>query len=237
MKPRYCACLMVWALCSLTAIAQKKPSKHSEGVEMKKGVWFTSLSFSTAGKTATNESTPFSFIVEQDKRSLEVRADAGYLIKQNLAVGSGFLYAFRRDENIQKASDGTLTENKSMGRDFAFRPFVKNFLPIGNSRKFYIVIPTELQIGYGSRVLESTTNGVLTRTYTKANFYGLEMRPGLLAFIVDNFGFEVNVGAFGLSSKREKTSTTGQPDGEVRSTDLDLRINLLQLSFGFTAYF
>lgn len=237
MKPSYCASLMVLAFCSLTAIAQNKRSKYSDGVEMNKGVWFTSLSFSTAGKTATNESTPFSFTVDQNKRSLQVRADGGYMIRKNLAVGSGFFYAFKRDENIQRASDGTLTQNRSMGRDFAIRPFVKNFLPLGNTKKFYIVIPTELQIGYGSSVLESTTNGILTRTYTRANFYGLEMRPGLLAFIVENFGFEVNVGAFGLSNKREKISVTGQPDGEVISTDLDLKINLLQLSFGFAAYF
>ena len=63
------------------------------------------------------------------------------------------------------------------------------------------------------------------------------MRPGLLAFIVENFGFEVNVGAFGLSSSVEKIKTTDQPDTRVVSNDLDLKISLLQLSLGFCVYF
>jgi hypothetical protein len=63
------------------------------------------------------------------------------------------------------------------------------------------------------------------------------MRPGLLAFIVNNFGFEMNVGAFGLSSSKEKIKTTNQPDGEVKTNDLSLRIDVLQLSLGFSLYF
>jgi hypothetical protein len=63
------------------------------------------------------------------------------------------------------------------------------------------------------------------------------MRPGLLAFIVENFGFEVNVGAFGLSSSIEKIKKTNELDGQVKNNDLSLKINLLQLSFGFAAYF
>jgi hypothetical protein len=165
------------------------------------------------------------------------RLDGGYVIKKNLGIGAGFLYGYNKNVSTQQASDGTITDINSYERDFAFRPFVKNFLPLGNSKKFYVIIPTEFQIGYGSKVTESTTNGILTRTYTTTNYYGLQMRPGLLAFIVENFGFEVNVGAFGLSSSVSKTKTTNQPDGKVKTNDLDLKINLLQLSFGFTAYF
>lgn len=217
--------------------AQKKDSKYKDGVEISKGMKFGSLNFSTSSKNATNESTLFANYLKQDKLNLTVRFDAGYVLKQNLAVGMGLLYGSRKDYNTQQASDGTITENKTMGREFAFRPFVKNFLPLGNSKKFYIVIPTELQIGFGSKVTESTTNGILTRTYTSSNYYGLQMRPGLLAFIVDNFGFEVNVGAFGLNRTHSKTSTTGLPDGEVKEGDLSLRIDLLQLSLGFSLYF
>jgi hypothetical protein len=219
------------------ALGQKKVSKYHDGVEMKKGVVFTSFTFSLSDKEAENESTPFVYNVNQVKNSLEVRGDGGYMIKKNLAVGAGLLYGSSKNESLQRSSDGVLTQNRSMERNFAVRPFVKNFLPLGNTKKFYIVIPTELQIGGGTRVDESITNNILTRTYTEATFYGLQMRPGLLAFIVDNFGFEVNVGAFGLSRKKEKISTTGQPDGEVTTGDLDLKINLLQLAFGFAAYF
>jgi hypothetical protein len=100
-----------------------------------------------------------------------------------------------------------------------------------------VVIPTELQIGFGNKVTESVTDLVLTRTYTSTNYYGIAMRPGILAFIHRNFGFQVSVGAFGLSSSTEKSKTTNQPDSRVKTQDLDLKINLLSLSLGFTGYF
>lgn len=228
---------IAFLLLTNTSWGQLKKGKYPNGVEMKKGVKFGSLSFSASSRDAENESQLFTYMVKQKKSSLETRLDAGYMIKQNLGIGAGFLFGYRKDDNTQRASDGTITDVRSYQREFAFRPFVKNFVPLGTSRKFYVIIPTEIQIGYGSKVLESTTNGILTRTYTTTNFYGLQMRPGLLAFIVENFGFEVNVGAFGLSSSTQKIKTTGQPDGEVKSGDLDLKINLLQLSFGFAAYF
>jgi hypothetical protein len=229
--------LFTFLLAPVILLAQKNPGKYENGVEMNKGLKFASLSLSLSARDAENESTLFAYNINQKKSSLVTRLDGGYVIKKNLGIGAGLLYGYNKNVSTQQASDGTITDINSYERDFAFRPFVKNFLPLGNSKKFYVIIPTEFQIGYGSKVTESTTNGILTRTYTTTNYYGLQMRPGLLAFIVENFGFEVNVGAFGLSSSVSKTKTTNQPDGKVKTNDLDLKINLLQLSFGFTAYF
>ncbi len=214
-----------------------KPNKYTDGVEINKGIKFVGLTFSASGKKAENENTLLGYIVEQDKSGLQINLDPGYVIKQNLAAGLGFTYGFNSNNYTQRASDGTLTDVKSSASDFVFRPFIKNYLPIGKGKKFYIVIPTEIQLGNSSKLTESTTNGVLTRTYSDSFLYGIAMRPGIIAFIVNNFGFEVNVGAFGLSASSEKTRTTGQPDGKVTTQNLDLKINLLQLSFGFAYYF
>jgi hypothetical protein len=218
-------------------LAQKKPLKYPNGVPITKGTMFSSLTFSAGSREAENENQLLYYVVDQDKSNLEIRLDPGYVIRENLAVGLGLLYGYNKENRLQRNSDGTLTDYRSYQRNFALRPYVKNFIPLGNSHKFYVVIPTELQFGSGSRVQESLTNGILTRTYSSTFYYGLEMRPGLLAFIVENFGFEVNVGAFGLSSSIEKIKKTNEPDGEVKNNDLSLRINLLQLSFGFAAYF
>lgn len=234
--PFTCLTLTLLLACN-TGLAQKKQSKYPNGVEIKKGTKFASLTFSLSSRDGENDSQLFSYYVEQQKKSMQVRLDPGYVIKDNLAVGMGFLYGFKKDHNVAKASDGTLTENNSLEREFAFRPYIKNFIPLGNKHRFYVIIPTELQFGYGNKLTESVTNDVLKRTYSKAYYYGLEMRPGLLAFIIENFGFEVNVGAFGLSSSVEKVTVTDQPDARVKNNDLSLKINLLQLSLGFAVYF
>jgi hypothetical protein len=229
--------VLLMMLPNLTWAQQKKPLKYPNGVPISKGTMFSSLTFSAGSREAENESQLLYYVVDQDKSSLEIRLDPGYVVKENLAVGMGFLYGYNKEDRLQRNSDGTLTDYRSYQRNFALRPYVKNFIPLGNSHKFYVVIPTELQFGGGSRVQESLTNGLLTRTYSSTFYYGLEMRPGLLAFIVENFGFELNVGAFGLSSSIEKIKKTNEPDGQVKNNDLSLRINLLQLSFGFAAYF
>ncbi len=234
---RSCLWTVITTFLMLTATAQRKDSKYKGGVEMLKGLKFASLTFSTSSKNGKNENTPFVYYLDQKKSALTTRFDAGYLIKDNLGIGAGFLYGYKKNINRQQTPDGTITDFKSYEREFSFRPFVKNFLPLGNSKKFYIVVPTELQIGYGSRVTESTTNGILTRTFTGTNYYGIQMRPGLLAFLVDNFGVEVNVSAFGLSKSVEKTTSTGRPDSEIKNSDLSLKIDLLQLSLGFSLYF
>jgi hypothetical protein len=229
--------VLLSALASPTVSAQKNPLKYPNGVPITKGTVFSSLTFSAGSREAENESQLLYYVVDQDKSSLEIRLDPGYVVKENLAVGMGLLYGYNKEKRTQRNSDGTITDYRSYQRNFALRPYVKNFIPLGNGNKFYVVIPTELQFGSGSRVQESITNNILTRTYTNTFFYGLEMRPGLLAFIVENFGFEVNVGAFGLSSSIEKIKKTNEPDGQVKNNDLSLKINLLQLSFGFAAYF
>jgi hypothetical protein len=216
---------------------QVKKKDYKDGVPIEKGLWFTSGTLSLGDRQAENENQLFVYNVNQKKSDFEIRLDAGHVIKENLAVGMGFLYGNTKEENLQQSSDGVLTSNNIAGNYFAFRPFVKNFIPLGKSDRFYVVVPTELQIGFGSTTKESVTDNVLTRNYTTANYYGLAMRPGLLVFIYKNFGFEVNVGAFGLGRRVEKTETTNQPNARVITNDLDLKINLLNLSLGFAGYF
>lgn len=218
------------------AAQKSKVDKYKNGVEINKGVLYSSLNFSMGTKDAKNEDQLFVYAIKQNKNDFSIRIDPGYVIKKDLAIGLGLVYSQFRENSTMKASDGTITDINSLGKSFAIRPYVKNFIPLGQSNKFYIVIPTELQLGYGNKITESTSNAILNRKYTKAYYYGIEMMPGILAFIFKNFGFEVNVGAFGLSSSIEKTTNTGLPDTEIKKNDLNLKINVLQLSLGFSIY-
>lgn len=230
--------LCLFTLIHLRASAQHtKKKNYTDGVPIEKGLWFTSGTLSLGERNAENENQLFVYNVYQKKSDFEIRLDAGHVIRENLAVGLGFLYGNNKEENLQQSSDGVLTTNNVAGNYFAFRPFVKNFIPLGKTHRFYVVIPTELQIGFGNSVKESVTDNVLTRNYTTTQYYGLAMRPGMLVFIYKNFGFEVNVGAFGLGKKVEKTEITNQPNAKVITNDLDLKINVLNLSLGFSGYF
>lgn len=211
-------------------------STNSSGVAITKGTWFSSLSLSASKKNAENERQLFATYLTDERQSFTIRVDPGYAIKENLGIGLGFLYGNTEEISMQQASDGAISDVKLAERRFAFRPYIKNFIPLGTSNRFYIIIPTEIQIGYGSQLKEVTTNQLLSRTYSNTVYYGLEMRPGMLVFVHKNFGFEVNVGAFGLSNSVSKGTATNLPDSKVVNNDLNLKINLFELALGFSVY-
>jgi hypothetical protein len=228
--------LIFLSVLSLAVFGQGQKKDYSNGVSIHKGMWFSSLSLSASTKSSEFDRQLFTNFLEQEKNALAIRVDPGYIIKDNLGIGVGFLYGNLRDISTQQASDGTLSEVKLAEREFAFRPYIKNFIPLGKDNRFYIVVPTEIQIGYGSQLKETTTNQQLNRDYSTGVFYGLEMRPGMLVFVQKNFGFEVNVGAFGLSNSIIKKESTNMPDSKVVTNDLSLKINLFELSLGFSVY-
>lgn len=211
-------------------------TSNSSDIPIKKGMWFSSLSLSASSKQAENERQLFATYLNESRSSFLIRLDPGYVIKDNLGIGLGLLYGSTEDISTQQASDGVISDVKLAERRMAFRPYIKNFIPLGTSNRFYIIIPTELQIGYGSQLKEVTTNQVLTRTHSNTIYYGLEMRPGMLVFVHKNFGFEVNVGAFGLSNSVSRGTATNLPDSKVVNNDLSLKINLLELALGFSIY-
>jgi hypothetical protein len=211
-------------------------SFQSSGIPITKGTWFSSLSLSASNKQAENDRQLFATYLNESRRSFVVRIEPGYVIKDNLGIGLGLLYGSTEDLSTQQASDGVISDVKLAERRMAFRPYIKNFIPLGTSNRFYIIVPTEVQIGYGSQLKEVTTNQVLTRTHSNTIYYGLEMRPGMLVFVHKNFGFEVNVGAFGLSNSVTRGTATNLPDSKVVNNDLSLKINLLELALGFSIY-
>jgi hypothetical protein len=222
--------------CGLEKGYAQTNSSQSTGIPITKGTWFSSLSLSASSKQAENERQLFATYLNESRSSFLIRLDPGYVIKDNLGIGLGLLYGSTEDISTQQASDGVISDVKLAERRMAFRPYIKNFIPLGTSNRFYIIIPTEIQIGYGSQLKEVTTNQVLTRTYSNTLYYGLEMRPGMLVFVHKNFGFEVNVGAFGLSNSVSRGTATNLPDSKVVNNDLSLKINLLELALGFSIY-
>jgi hypothetical protein len=229
--------LFISACWQIIHAQQKSKKDYKNGVPIEKGLWFTGGTISLGSKDAENETQVLGNVVNQNKRDFEVRVDAGYVTKPNLAFGMGLLYGGAMDDIEQQNALGGSTLSNLNRKYYAFRPFVRNFIPLGSVNRFYVIIPTELQIGFGNTQKKTTSGLLVTNEKTTTQYYGLAMRPGLLVFIVKNFGFEVNVGAFGLGRRIEKTTASNRPDARVITNDLDLKINLLNLSLGFAGYF
>lgn len=216
-----------------TASKEEKP----DGLVIEKGLRFNILTFSLSSRNAVNDKNIFVNYIDQKKNSWSVRADGGYIIKKNLGVGLGLAYGQSKDNNLIKGTDGALTENKSFSNNYGVRPFIKNFIPLDRKNRFYIVNQTEIQLSFDRSVKESTVNEILTRTYTTKDTYGVGLRPGLMVFIVKNFAFETTVDIFGINTAVERSRSTGMPDSKVTTTDMNFKVNILKIGFGFSTYF
>ena len=111
---RYCLAFLILPALTfhLNVIAQQRVSKYPDGVEMKKGVWFTSLNLSAGKKEAENDNQLLYYAIDQEKKNMQIRLDPGYVIKQNLAAGAGILYGFNREYSTRNASDGKIFTGK-----------------------------------------------------------------------------------------------------------------------------
>lgn len=210
---------------------------NPEGLVIEKGLKFSILTFSLSSRNAVNDQNLFVNYLDQKKSSWAVRADGGYIIKKNLGAGLGLSYGQSKENNLIKAADGALTNNKSFSNNYGVRPFIKNFIPLDRKNRFYIVNQTEIQLLFDRSIKESVVNEILTRTYTSKDTYGVGLRPGLMIFIVKNFAFETTVDIFGINTSVETGRTTGQPDSRVTTTDMNFKINILKIGFGFSTYF
>ncbi|WP_316752836.1 hypothetical protein [Pedobacter gandavensis] len=216
-----------------TRSTEEKPA----GLIIEKGLKFNILTFSLSSRNAQNDNNIFVNYLDQKKSSWSVRADGGYIIKKNLGVGLGLSYGQSKENNLIKNGDGNLTSNQSFSNNYGVRPFIKNFIPLDNKNRFYIVNQTEIQLLFDRSIKESVVDEILTRTYTSKDTYGVGLRPGLMVFIVKNFAFETTVDIFGINTSIERGHTTGKPDSRVTTTDMNFKVNILKIGFGFSTYF
>lgn len=216
---------------------QGQASENQDGIVIDKGLRFSILTFSLSSRNAVNDNGFLINYVDQKKNSWDIRADAGYIFKKNLGAGLGLSYGQAKDNNTVKRSDGNLAFNRSYSTDYGVRPYIKNFIPLDRKNRFYIINQTELQLVFDRTVKENTVDEILTRTYSSKDTYGIGLRPGLMIFIVKNFAFETTVDIFGVKRTVETNKTSGLPDSRVSTTDLDFKVNVLRLAFGFSTYF
>ncbi len=105
-----------------------------------------------------------------------------------------------------------------------------------------------MSYGYRNGPSETYVGDILERKYAKKHTMGVSIRPGILIFLTDNFAFDLNMGILGFSHSVERVDYQYPPNNlpaeserkdnaKNRSTNLNLKFDLLKLGFGFSYYF
>lgn len=236
-----CSCLL---LCSIAhqSLSQEDSTKRFHGAEidvrLDKGDFLLGGTLGLDLKAAENENQLLKTAITEGSDKFNLRLDGAYALKDDWFIGMGFLWGVtNREGDYEDPNTGDVSNIKLHSTSYSLRPFIKNHLPLNANRRFNLVVQTELGFAIDQSIEETNANEIITRKLTKEWSVGLGVRPGLLAFIVNNFAVEASVNIAGIGVTVKEVNQTDEPDVNVSSANLDLKIDLLQLNLGFIAYF
>ena len=224
-------------------------TKHSAGKRLTKGVWSLGGTLSAKSNSLSDIDLLIVEVEKFDQRAFHLRLEGSYFAKENLSVGAGIHFGEdKADLSVNLLNNSYRREIRNYNRSFGALGFIKNHIPVMTGNVVFITNQTELFYGYGSGPSETYVSGILERKYSEKHSMGLSIRPGILIFFTNNFAFDINMGVLGFSHNIEDVSYTypsNNPPSESnrkenaqnKSTDLNLKFDLLKVGFGFSYYF
>ena len=225
-------------ICLLNSFAESKAQTEQKVNQLlDKGVVFFGLSGGASLRESENENSLIVTIAEQDKKGFNVSIAGGYMLKQDFAAGGALRYDQSRINKTTIDGDGIETDMKEAGSIMTASGYIKNFIPLTSNRRINLYNITGIAWSVDRNTIESTSQDILTRTYTNKNTLQLGISPGIQVFVLKGFATEVGVNVAGLTASRKEVSVNGVPDSSVDTFDVDLKIDVLSLSISFYYYF
>jgi len=189
-------------------------------------------------KDIENQDQLVRFANSEYSDDFNLRLDGAYALKDDFFVGMGFLWGVtNREGQYEDTNTGDISDVQYYGTTYSIRPFIKNHLPLTPNKRFNLVVQTELRFSLNQFIQETDLNQDLTRSLSREWGLGIGVRPGLLAFVMNNFAVEATVNVAGIGFDVREVQETGKPDLNVSRANLDLKIDILQLNLGFITYF
>lgn len=227
----------------------EKPIAHSVGKRLAKGTWLLGGTFSAKTNNLSDVDLLFVDVEDFDQRAFNARIEGSYFYKENVSVGLGLQYGEKKVDLGANLLDNSYDKNiRTFNRSYGVLGFIKNHIPISSNNVFYATNQTELYYGYDSGPSETYVGDILERKYASQHKVGVSIRPGILVFLTDSFAFDLNMGILGFSHSTQNVRYTypennppsednRKENGRNKSTDLNLKFDLLKLGFGFSYYF
>lgn len=225
------------------------PIAHSVGKKLTKGTWLLGGTLSAKSNNYSDIDLLVVDVENFNQRAFNVRLEGSYFYKENVSVGLGLQLGENKADLIANLLDNSYTRNiRNFSRSYGVLGFIKNHIPLSSNEVFYATNQTELYYGYKSGPSETLIGDILERQYAEKHSVGVSIRPGILVFLTNDFAFDLNMGILGFSHSKEDVSykypennppseSNRKHNGSNKSTDLNLKFDLLKLGFGFSYYF
>lgn len=207
----------------------------------KKGTWM--IGGQVAYSTHKNED--YHFLIIEDINSTGYRFTVSpmfcYMVRDNMGLGMRFGYG----RNLLKVDSASLSIDEidinvkdyyTLSHDFSAMAIYRNYIPLGESKRFALFNETQLAYSTGQAKLIDGHGTSIVGTYEKSNSLSLGLNPGMVAFINDHVAVEVNVGMLGLQYTSVDQTHNQVYKGSRETTQIKFKVNILSIGFGLAYY-
>ena len=126
----------------------------------------------------------------------------------------------------------------TLNHDFTGMIVYRNYIPIGNSKRFALFNETQLALGLGeAKLINGSNPQSVVGSYEESLSLKLGLNPGLVAFVNDNLAVEVNVGMLGLQYNSVDQIHNQVYEGSRDATMINFKVNIFSIGFGMAYYF
>lgn len=232
----------------IAGVADVRAQRYDRGFDLKsstfieKGTWMVGGQVSYSAHSNDN----YRFLIIEDINSDGYRFSVSplvcYAIKDNMSLGVRFAYG-RNKLMVDTAKIGIddieidIRDYYSLSHDFTGMVVYRNYIPIGNSKRFALFNETQLAVGVGeAKLINGRNANSVVGTYEESLSLRLGLNPGLIAFVNDHLAVEVNVGMLGLQYNSIDQVHNQVYKGSREATQINFKVNVFSIGFGLAYY-
>ena len=240
--------LIIKMLCMAGAYSVRA-QRYDRGFDLKSSVFVENGTWMVGGQVAysTHSNDNYHFLIIEDINSNGYRFSVSplvcYAVKDNMSLGVRFAYG--RDKlHVNTANLGiadieiNVKDYFTLNHDFTGMIVYRNYIPIGNSKRFALFNETQLALGLGeAKLINGSNPQSVVGSYEESLSLKLGLNPGLVAFVNDNLAVEVNVGMLGLQYNSVDQIHNQVYEGSRDATMINFKVNIFSIGFGMAYYF
>lgn len=207
-----------------------------------KGQWVTGISVSYSQSNQKN----YQFLVLEDisaqTYTFRVTPMVCFIFRDNMGAGGKFGYSrsltkLDRANVVLDSETGYEAEQLySLAHNYYGMAILRNYFPLGDSRRFGIFTEAQLRFGGGQSKLTRGGGAETIGAYERNLSFDVGLAPGLVAFLTNYSALEVNVGVLGFSYTHTHQISNQIYVSNRKARSANFRINLFSISFGVVFY-
>ena len=113
---------------------------------------------------------------------------------------------------------------------------LKNYMPIGNSKRFAMIIEGRLTGGYSQNKSYKLEEGLKHGTYSDVYSASFDFVPGLCVFVMNNVAVTAQMGVFGISLRKSVQTENQVGKSSLHGGNTSFGLNVLSVEVGTSFY-